>query len=149
MTRKDFLAKLGVGAAFALTVPCLHSCSKADDPGIEPPANLNLTLDLDDPRNGNLRDEGGFVVRDNAVVVARTLDGGYAAASLVCSHQQNLAMTYDETSGEWLCLVHGARFDESTGASLNAVPPENEMPPPLTIYRTSLSADGRTLTVTS
>ena len=144
MTRKDFIAKLGIGAAFALTVPCLHSCSKDDD-GMEPmpPTGINLTIDLTASGSAALQNPGGFIVLDR-VVIARTLDGEYAAASLVCSHENNLAVVYDDSSGEWFCGVHGARFDEDSGAPLNSVTDRN-----LTLYTVALSSDGNTLTVTS
>jgi len=144
MTRKDFIGKLGLGAAFVLTVPCLHSCDKDDDMGgVTPPTNVNLTIDLGTSQTSELQTPGGFIIRDQ-VVIARTLDGGYAAASLVCSHEANLAVEYDDTSGEWFCGVHGARFEQDTGDATNDITDN-----PLTIYNTALSTDGMTLTVTS
>lgn len=124
MTRSDFLRQLGLGAAFALTVPCLHSCGGGDDGEGEVPSapDASFTLDLADPANAALHTDGGYVVK-NSVVVARTVDGGYAAATVICSHEGNRQVTYStvfDEGGEWYCTAHGARFATATGDGKNA-----------------------------
>lgn len=114
MTRKDFISKLGMGAAFALTSTCLGSCSK--DRAAEPP-EIDFEVDLDDPENSALRVNGGFVIVDG-VIIALSLSGEYIAATVTCSHQNFDDIEYDQ--GEWFCTRHGARFDELTGEGLNA-----------------------------
>lgn len=49
MERKEFLRTLGAGAAFAITFPCLGSCSKDNEVEgdiLTPPTNVDFTIDL-------------------------------------------------------------------------------------------------------
>lgn len=136
MERRDFLATLGVGAAAVLTLGCFNSCSKDD----EAPTNVDFTLNLDDSANAVLKDVGGFLVR-NDVVVARTTDGGYAAATVICAHEGQRRVRYNEFANEWNCDVHGARF-RVDGTRVNNVASRN-----LRVYNVSL--DGNLLRVFS
>ena len=125
MTRKDFLKNLGVGAAFVLTVPCLHSCGGDDDSpsgGNETPSagDQNFTVDLDDAANANLLTTGGFVIV-NRVVVARTVNDQFVAASQICSHEGTDQVIYDELADQWFCRTHAARFSVGTGDPENDV----------------------------
>lgn len=143
MTRKDFLKNLGVGAAFVLTVPCLHSCGDDDDNpsgGMTPSAgDQNFTVDLDDPANVALMSSVGFVIV-NKVVIARTVDDQYVAASQVCSHEGTERVEYDSARDQWFCSTHGARFQTTSGEPENTVTNRN-----LRIY--SVTQSGNTLTV--
>ena len=147
MTRKDFLQKMGLGAAFVLSVPCLHSCGGDDDDepgaggGATPPnaGDKDFTIDLDDALVVADFDGRGYTIAEGTVVAP--LDGGgYAAASLVCSHQNNRNVTYDAATDEWFCTVHGARFARDSGAPRNDVT-DND----LRIYQTEVT--GNTLRV--
>lgn len=113
MNRKDFLAKMGMGAAFALTATCLGSCY--EDRELVPIAEIDFTLDLTDPINGNLLENEGYIIRDR-VVVARTMDGEFVAATQQCSHEGRLDITFRDN--EWFCTAHSARFDLD-GVGLN------------------------------
>ncbi len=113
LTRKDFLNKLGLGAAFVLTSTCLQSCSKDM---ADVPAEIDFTVDLDNSEYDNLLSPEGWVVV-NAVVVAQGLNGEYLAATVVCSDAGNPRVEYRD--GEWFCPVHGARFTLD-GEGLNA-----------------------------
>ncbi|MCP9235913.1 Rieske 2Fe-2S domain-containing protein [Lewinella sp. JB7] len=131
MNRKDFLNNLGIGAAFALTVTCLGSCSKEDKAFVPTsPTGVDFTLDLDATENAPLATNGGYVVR-NAIVVARTLDGNYVAATQQCSHEGNFAIQL--RNDEWYCTVHGARFTLA-GGGLNQFGSNG-----LTTYKTAVS----------
>ena len=134
MDRRDFLSQLGLGAAFVLTATCVGACKS------EPvaPTGVNLTVDLNAADATALKTNGGYIIKDN-IVVARTTSGGYAAASLVCSHEGQSKVKY-ATNG-WSCSAHGATFNEA-GAPTNSVTSKT-----LVTYKTSLS--GTTLTVTS
>ncbi|MDC6390389.1 Rieske 2Fe-2S domain-containing protein [Maribacter sp. PR1] len=141
MERKQFLKSLGAGAAFAITFPCLGSCSKdngEDGNIVEEPNNVDFTIDLTSAEAANLANNGGFILK-NLVVVARNLDGEFVAASQVCSHQ-----SYDEVrftgqqGGIFYCDVHGSRFAQD-GSNLNQV--DGKAPKPLKIYQTELSGD--------
>jgi cytochrome b6-f complex iron-sulfur subunit len=115
MERRDFLATLGIGAVTVLTIGCFNACSKEDSP-----QDIDFTLDLNAQENAPLRSNGGFVVR-NDVVVARTVNGAFAAATVVCSHAQNRRIRYASGANEWQCDVHGARFRlDGTGLNSNA-----------------------------
>jgi nitrite reductase/ring-hydroxylating ferredoxin subunit len=133
MERRDFLTKLGVGAAFALTSSCLSSCAKIVD-------SVDFTIDLNEPAFAALKVPGGYVVTQQ-VVVAHGIDGNYYAATVICSHDQQKKVTYDQAEHEFYCTAHGARFDlqgngkNSTGSG------------GLTVYGTALS--GNTLRVFS
>ena len=80
MTRKDFLGKIGIGAAFVLTASCLGSCTK--DGG----KNVDFILNLDATENSNLQNTGGYVIK-NQVVIVKAADGNYYAATQICSHE--------------------------------------------------------------
>ena len=112
MTRKEFLAKLGIGATFALSVPCLSGCTK--DSASEP-RDVDFIIDLKDPAFESLTASGEFVI-DQGIVIARSIDGEIIAATVKCSHEGFDEIIYND--GEWFCTRHGARFSEA-GDGLN------------------------------
>ncbi|MCK0158533.1 Rieske 2Fe-2S domain-containing protein [Cellulophaga sp. F20128] len=139
MERKQFLKSIGVGAAFALTFPCLGGCSKSDDVEgeiKEEPTNVDFTIDLDSAEGSKLANNGGFVLK-NLVVVAKNLEGEFVAASQICSHE-----SYDQVrfvnvdGGIFYCDVHGSRFSQ-TGTPLNKV--DSKAAKPLKVYNTTLT----------
>lgn len=134
MERRKFLEQLGVGAAFALTASCLGSCKS--DTAVSP---VDFTLDLNDSANANLKTNGGYIVK-NGAVVARTTSGSYVAATVTCSHEGQQRITYN-SQGQWYCTAHGALFD-ATGKGLNSNGSKG-----LTIFKTELT--GTTLRVYS
>ena len=129
MERREFLEKLGIGAAFALTSSCLGSCTKTDS---APTGTVDFTLDLSASANAALNANGGFII-SNKVVVARDTSGNYVAATQVCSHEGNVQVSYNKASNNYMCSVHGATFDLQ-GKGTNANGSKG-----LTIYKTSLS----------
>ena len=148
MTRQDFLQKLSLGAAFVLTVPCLHSCGDDEaDPGMTaPPAGgVDLSIDLTDATVAADLDRLGFTVVEK-VVVARLADGsGFAAASQVCSHQAFETIEYDPQVDRWICLTHGAEFAIPDGRVLED-PSTGPLSSPLVIY--AVEREGDVLRVT-
>ncbi|EAQ99970.1 ubiquinol-cytochrome c reductase iron-sulfur subunit [Maribacter sp. HTCC2170] len=140
MERKEFLRSLGAGAAFALTFPCMHGCSKDDENGdiVEIPTGIDFTIDLNSTEGAQLADNGSFILK-NLVVVVKDLEGNFVAASQVCSHQ-----SYDQVrfltndGGIFHCDVHGSRF-ALDGAPLNQV--DNNAAKPLIVYNTELNGD--------
>ncbi len=119
MTRNDFLKQLGLGAAFVLTSSCLHGCSKDDENADVPTApDANLRIDLTEAGAEELLVDGGYIIREK-VVIARTIDGKFAAATLICSHAGNENVLYNKTADEWQCTVHGARYEVASGDGLN------------------------------
>lgn len=137
MNRKEFLEKIGIGAAFALTATCLGSCTKDEAPK---PKDLDFTVDIRENKYINLSKPGGYVI-ENGVVIARNLKGEYVAATVLCTHEPNKNITYRDTDGVWYCTVHGAIYSES-GKGLNALGAKG-----LTIYKTSI--DGNNLRIFS
>ena len=123
MQRKQFLRSLGAGAAFAITFPCLHGCSKeetAEGGDTEVPEGVDFTVDLDSDEAEALAQNGGFILK-NLVVIVRNLEGDFVAASQVCSHQGYEEVRFaDVDGGIFYCDVHGSRFEQD-GSPLNKV----------------------------
>jgi Rieske Fe-S protein len=130
MNRKEFLNKIGLGAAFALTATCLHSCEKENT---TPSGPVDFTINLNDAANASLANTGGYVIQ-NAVVIAKTASG-YAAATVICSHEGQQQITYRGNQNQWYCTAHGATFD------INGVGQNANGSKGLTIYKTQLSAN--------
>ncbi|MEM9544505.1 MAG: Rieske 2Fe-2S domain-containing protein [Bacteroidota bacterium] len=129
MKRKEFLEKLGVGAAFVLTSTCMGGCSRDQ---ADPPRAIDLTIDLDDPKYAELQIFGSFVIEEE-IVIARSNTGEYIAATLICSHEQLSQITYSDREGAWFCTAHEALFTEE-GEGLNANGSNG-----LTVYNTELN----------
>ncbi len=124
MNRKEFITKLGAGAAFAVTTTCLCGCVKMEDPA--PPIdtsllnlikidenNFDFTLDLTAPANAPLQNNGGYVIIDNKCVVARDNTGSYIAATRLCSDQNLRGIVWSGTLNQWHCIEHDATFDQN------------------------------------
>lgn len=135
MNRKEFINRLGIGAAFVLTASCMNACSKADNIG-----PIDFTLDLDSSDYSRLKTDGNYVIV-NDTVVAKTIDGNYVAATVICSHEQKKDIIYKKSTNEYFCTDHDARFDLA-GNGLNEKGRKG-----LTIFNTELN--GNTLRVFS
>ena len=129
MKRKEFLEKLGVGAAFVLTSTCLGGCTRDE---ADPPKDIDLMIDLDDPKYAELQNFGSYVIEDQ-IVIARSNTGEYLAATLICSHENLAQITYSDREGAWFCTAHEALFTEE-GEGLNANGSNG-----LTVYNTELN----------
>ena len=141
MERKEFLRSLGAGAAFALIFPCAQGCSKDDDPEgtiKEVPTGVDFTVDLTSAEASNLAQNGGFILK-NDVVVVKNLEGEYIAASQICSHQGYDQVRFiNQQGGIFFCDVHGSRFEQD-GSPLNKV--DNNPAKALKVYQIELSGD--------
>ena len=129
MKRKEFLEKIGVGAAFVLTSTCLGSCTRDE---ADPPRDINFTIDLNDAKYQELNTFGAYVIEDQ-IVIARSNTGEYLAATLICSHEGLSQITYSEREGAWFCTAHEALFTEE-GEGINANGSRG-----LTVYNTELT----------
>jgi len=127
MNRKEFLEKIGIGAAFVLTASCLGGCSKN-----EPLTDVDFTLNLTDSTNSSLLNNGGYLIQDK-VVVAKNDNGDFVAATQICSHENKSKIILK--NDEWFCTDHDARFD-LTGNGLNDKGSKG-----LLIYNTDLDGD--------
>ncbi|WP_077400368.1 ubiquinol-cytochrome c reductase iron-sulfur subunit [Cellulophaga omnivescoria] len=146
MERKQFLRTLGAGAAFALTFPCLGGCSSDSDGNEgdkkEIPTGVDFTLDLESDEASNLQTNGGFILK-NDVVVVKNLEGEFVAATQICSHENYDQVRFANVDGGiFYCDVHGSRFSQ-TGEPLNQV--DSKAAKPLKVYQTTLT--GSTLRV--
>ena len=126
MNRKEFLGKLGLGAAFVLTASCLGGCSKSDM------GPVDFTINLTDPAYSNLANNGGYIVKDR-VVVARDNAGNLVAATQLCSHEDKYQIILKDN--EWFCTDHDARFTLE-GAGLNEKGSKG-----ISVYQTTLAGD--------
>lgn len=140
MTRKDFFAKVGFGAAAVLVPSCLAgvatSCS-SDSNSSSTPSNVDFTLDVS---SGSLATNGGYLVH-NGVIVARKLDGsGYIAVSAACTHE-GTNVRFISNTNSFLCPNHDATFNAS-GVVTKGPASRN-----LTLYQTTIN--GSTLRVFS
>lgn len=137
MNRKEFLEKIGIGAAFALTATCLGGCSKDVAPE---PEGVDFTIDLNDVQYSELSQHGKYVVIGN-VVVARSIheSNTYLAATLICSHENYSLIKYRETDGLWYCTKHGAEF-HTNGEGVENNDFANKG---LTVYKTELLENNR------
>ena len=134
MERRDFLEKLGIGAAFVLTTSCLQSCSKtASGP-------VDFTLNLDDAANAALKVNGGYVISNNTVV-AKTTTGEYVAATIQCSHEDRKEVTYRKSTNTFFCSAHSAEFS-LVGKGVSGPSGDG-----LSVYKTALT--GTSLRITS
>jgi cytochrome b6-f complex iron-sulfur subunit len=131
MTRKEFFAKVGFGAAVALVPACIgglaSSCSK-DDKTVAAPTNVDFTVDT---ATGSLATNGGFMVT-NGVLVARTTTGTFLAVSAACTHE-GTNVNYVASSNSFLCPNHSATF---TNAGVKTGGPGSGN---LTTYHTTLT----------
>ena len=141
MERKQFLRSLGAGAAFALTFPCLHGCSKDEVVNgsiVEEPTGVDFTIDLTSAKAANLSTNGGFIL-EQLVVIVKNLEGDFVAASQVCSHEAYDQVRFvNQQGGIFYCDVHGSRFGQD-GTPLNQV--DGNPAKMLKVYNTELTGD--------
>ncbi|MFV8376500.1 ubiquinol-cytochrome c reductase iron-sulfur subunit [Flavobacterium sp. LB1P71] len=151
MTRKEFFARVGFGAATVLLPACIAvlvtSCSSDDSntggsgsstptptPTPTPTASSNFTVDTS---TGPLATNGGFIVM-KGIIIARTTTGTFLAVSSSCTHE-GVTLGYDNSGNVFVCPRHNSQFT-STGTVISGPAPSN-----LKQYQTTLS--GTTLTV--
>jgi cytochrome b6-f complex iron-sulfur subunit len=131
MERRDFLEKIGIGAAFVLTSSCFGACKKTD---YAPTTTVDFTVDLALAANVSLATNGGFIIDAvNKVVVARDTAGNYVAATQICSHEGKVQVSYNKATNNYVCSAHNATFSLA-GAGTNANGSGG-----LTIYKTTLT----------
>ena len=141
MTRKDFFARVGFGAAAVLIPTCIGglvtSCENENEGSPSPaPTNVDFNLDVS---TGSLATNGGYLVH-SGIVVARTNTGDFLAVSASCTHQ-GTNVNYNANGNEFICPNHGAQFS-STGVVTQGPASSN-----LQQYNTALT--GSTLRVYS
>jgi len=115
MDRKEFLASLGIGAAFLAYSTCVEGCN-VQNPVDSAPTNVDFTLDLTTAANSPLKTNGGYVY-SQGIIVARTTSGTYVAVFSVCPHA-GATVQYDSRNNRFNCPAHGSNFATS-GALIN------------------------------
>lgn len=129
MDRKEFLSVVGLGAAAVACSYCFGGCNPADQ-GPTAPQNVDFTIDLSAPANSALQSVGGYLY-NSGVIVAKTT-AGFVALSSICTHQGG-TVTYDASSNNFYCPVHGSLF--STSGAVVRGPAGS----PLKAFKTSLN----------
>jgi cytochrome b6-f complex iron-sulfur subunit len=132
MDRKEFLASLGISAAFIAYSTCVEGCT-VSNPVDAAPTNVDFTLDLTASANSALKTNGGYVY-NNSIIVARTIAGAYVAVYSVCPHAGS-TVQYDSRNNRFNCPAHGSNF-ATNGALING--PANSG---LTQYNTALNGN--------
>ncbi len=107
MERREFLSMLGIGAAGVACLSCLDGC-KTDSGLTDAPTNVDFTLDLNDPANSALKNNGGYIYK-SGIIVARTTSGTYVALSMACTHAGS-TVYYDAANNRFHCPNHGSNF---------------------------------------
>lgn len=117
MTRKDFFARVGFGAASVLVPACMAglatSCSSDDGNNSTAPLSVDFTLDIS---TGSLSTDKGFLVT-NKIIVARVNATTFLAVSAACTHE-GTNVNYVGSNNSFHCPNHGANYS-NTGVHLN------------------------------
>jgi cytochrome b6-f complex iron-sulfur subunit len=106
MTRKEFIAQVGMSAAILLAPACISGLSSCKKKSVKKPRSIDFTLDVS---TGALAANGGALVHDG-VIVARTMGGSYIAIDSACSHE-GTTINYVPASNSFKCPNHGAAYD--------------------------------------
>lgn len=99
--------------------------------------NALYRVDVTNPLYTRLLTRNNFLVLGNTFVVALSRTGVFIAATVVCSHEFNRSVRYQ--NGEWYCPQHGARFS-LTGSGLNDYGKNG-----IKVYKTAF--DGKTIVI--
>lgn len=165
MKRGEFLRSLGLSSAALMAFYCMGTtmtaCSKSSDSvtpstgtgtttptgtGITGNADaskgaVNYTLTLTDANYSKLATVGQYALI-GSTLVAKTKSGSYVALSKTCTHEGS-DVQYRSGQDDIYCPTHGSEY---TTAGAVKVGPATRA---LTQYKTTLSADGNTLTVSA
>ncbi len=137
MTRKDFIAQVGIGAAALLVPACLGSCKKSSTSTASASTmSVNFTVNV---ASGPLATNGGYLLQ-NGVIVARTNAGTFIAVASTCTHQGG-TVGYAPNSNSFICPIHGAQFD-ANGNVIGG-------PAPTNLQKFTCTLSGSTLHVTN
>lgn len=106
MTRKEFIAQVGAGAALLLLPACITGLSSCKKKKQSTEKRIDFTIDIS---SGPLSQNGGSMIKDG-IIVARTNDGGFLAIDSACSHE-GTTITFIASNNSFNCPKHGAKFD--------------------------------------
>lgn len=117
MQRRNFIGNLAKGAGTLIVLPTLLAACE-EDPIVDPNGNNGgdlLVVDLTEAQNSALLSAGGFIIRNNVIVI--NSGGNYIALSSVCTHSA-CQVTYNASNNNLPCPCHGSLFSTS-GSVLN------------------------------
>jgi cytochrome b6-f complex iron-sulfur subunit len=135
MNRRELIRNVVAGTTTIFLVPSLlTSCEDnlSDPGGSNNPDSGILTIDLNDSSYSNLITSGGYVVK-NEVIIINTGEE-LVALSSVCTHR-GCQVGYNPTSGDLPCPCHGSVF------SISGVVLEGPAPTPLKKYNVTREGD--------
>jgi cytochrome b6-f complex iron-sulfur subunit len=137
MDRRNFLKSSCVlcGSAFFGSMIFLESCQKSALGASA--GNVNFTLDLTQSANSALNSNGGFVVKNNVIVV--NYNGSFVALSDICTHQ-GCRVNYNSNVHEFICPCHGGTYNINGNVIAG--------PPPAPLKKYNVSQKGSILTIT-
>lgn len=161
MKRGAFLKSLGLSTSTLMAFYCLGTtltaCGTDDEPEPGPTTPgagsgtgitgttsgaVNFTVDLTHSAIAPKLVAGDKFIIAGDVLVAQTTAGSYVALSKTCTHQGSL-LVYRSAQNDLFCDNHFSEF--STTGAVEQGPASTA----LKAFKTTLSADGKTLTVTA
>ncbi|GAB3986866.1 hypothetical protein GCM10028807_05190 [Spirosoma daeguense] len=167
MKRGEFLRSLGMSSAALMAFYCmgtgLTACSKSSTTDPTPAPNptgggftgnadtskgaISFTLDLTNATYSKLKTAGQYAIV-GSLIVAKVKSGSIVALSKTCTHEGR-ELQYRATQDDFYCSPsvggHGSEFSPTGMVEVAAQSGQGA----LTAYKTSLSTDGNTLTVTA
>jgi cytochrome b6-f complex iron-sulfur subunit len=106
MDRRKALQQIVTGSATLFVVPtALAACGSGKKKSTD---TSPLTIDLNDAANAPLKQQGGFVVTDNTIIINTAADGIIALSS-ICTHK-GCTVGYDKAHQDILCPCHHSEF---------------------------------------
>lgn len=164
MKRGEFLRSLGLSTSTIMAFYCLGTTmtacgSDSNEPAPVDPGtgtgtgltgtttgnNINFTVDLTNSTYSPLKTAGNFKIIGD-VLVAFTSTSAYVALAKNCTHQ-GTPLVYRGATNDLFCSNHLSEF--ATTGAVESGPITGGTIPALKAYKTTLSADGKTLTVTA
>ncbi len=161
LSRGQFLKQMGMSSKALMAFYCmgtLAACSKDDDPnpkvnddpktsdgnstgidGTSTGTNISFKLDLTHVDFAKLKTNGAFAYAGD-VIIANVGTDAYIALSKKCTHEST-PVEYRKDTQDFRCPKHGSEF--SSSGSVTKSPAGS----PLTVYKTAVSADKNTLTI--
>lgn len=156
VNRGEFLRSLGMSTSALMAFYCmgttLTSCSTKDnDPtpttpggtaavtGTTTGGSINFNIDLNAYTAKDLKKEGEYDIFGDTIVIA-TANKNYVALSKACTHQ-GTTVRYQAASKDIMCPLHFSEF------KLDGSVQKGPAAAPLTVFKTTLSADGNSLNV--
>jgi cytochrome b6-f complex iron-sulfur subunit len=106
MNRRKALQQMVAGGATLFVVPsALAACKNGKKKSTD---SSPLTVNLNDSQFAPLKQQGGFVVTDNTIIINTAADGLIALSS-ICTHK-GCTVGYDKANQYILCPCHHSEF---------------------------------------